>query len=149
MKDPGHERFKLSGQLPATDDAAHSPNLPEQLFSRIERDRQALHDEARRILALRQRRAGHFGAAIFGEPAWEMLLLLYVSTGNGLGVDHLAMLSGVSEGIARRWLSQLANEKLVQVGGPSSSATVHLTPRGRAGLDAVLTDALAGDRRRL
>ncbi|GAA4747448.1 hypothetical protein GCM10023264_11470 [Sphingomonas daechungensis] len=147
MRDPGHERFKRGGQLPASPDDP-SPNLPEQLFSRIESDRRALKHEARRILTLRQRRAKHFGAATFGEPGWEMLLLLYVSTGSGLGVDQLAMLSGVSEGIARRWLSHLASEKLVQVSGLSSSATVILTPRGRAGLDAFLSDALAGDRQR-
>jgi hypothetical protein len=53
--------------------------LPRSLYQSIQDQHAQLVKQASRILALRRRRAKQFGKAMFSEPAWEMLLLLYAT----------------------------------------------------------------------
>src|SRR4051794_14348539 len=60
--------------------------------------------KARDILANRRRRYETFGTAMFGEPAWDILLLVYVlRAGQRPTIGRLADLSGATKSTAQRW----------------------------------------------
>jgi DNA-binding MarR family transcriptional regulator len=65
----------------------------------------------RNILRLRRRREALFGSALFGEPAWDMLLELYAAelTGRRVSVSGLCGVSGVPSTTALRWIKMLEN----------------------------------------
>ena len=97
---------------------------------------------AHEILSRRQRRLRHFGKAMFGEPAWEMLLALYVE-GARVPVTRLTELSGGTKATAIRWIEYLEKERLIKrEPHPTDrrSLIVHLTDRGLATLEAYLSD---------
>lgn len=105
---------------------------------------QVLAARARQILEARQQRTRIFGRAMFGEPAWEMLLLLYVSqSGSRQTVTRLAEGSGASKGTALRWLDYLLHQNLVRrEPHPTDrrAAFVELTEKGRLALDKYLSE---------
>jgi DNA-binding MarR family transcriptional regulator len=71
---------------------------------------------ARLILARRQARLRFFNPAMFGEPAWDILLQLYVSQGLGARqtVTSLAQTAGAPASSAIRWLHYLEKERLIE-----------------------------------
>lgn len=107
----------------------------------------ALISRAREILAERRRRYELFGKGMFGEPAWEILLLLYVlESGPRLTLSRLAELSGASKSTALRWLDYLESQHWIRrEPHPTDkrSAFVELTEIGRARLEAYLSDTPA------
>jgi DNA-binding MarR family transcriptional regulator len=102
---------------------------------------------ARRILADRQKRMERFGRAMFGEPAWEMLLLLYVSNASArYTASRLAKVAGYSKATAIRWLDYLEREKLIRRRSHPTdqrSVFIELTGDGLRSLELYLTDTLA------
>ena len=67
-----------------------------------------LLQKAREILANRRRRYESFGNAMFGEPAWDILLLVYVlRAGQRPTIGRLADLSGATKSTALRWIDYL------------------------------------------
>ena len=74
----------------------------------------ALENKARNLLEDRRRRSEIFGATMFAEPAWEMLLILY-SNGAGARVTQssLSELSGASRSTAMRWIEFLGDRGLI------------------------------------
>ena len=70
---------------------------------------------ARRIFELRRLRRRYFRRPIFGEPAWDILLVLYI---DGPGCSPLSA-GGICERldwpptITFRWLQYLKNEQLI------------------------------------
>src|SRR5438034_518711 len=70
---------------------------------------------AHNIIRSREKRANLFSKSMFGEPAWDMLLALYISSTEGPrhSVGSLGMLSGSPQTTALRWLDYLVMEKLV------------------------------------
>lgn len=108
-------------------------------------DSNSLDRRAREIFARRQRRINHFGKAMFGEPAWEMVLLLYMTnTGPRLTVSRLAELSGASRSTALRWIDYLEDRELVRrEAHPTDkrAAFVELSAKGRRMLDTYLSEA--------
>ena len=63
---------------------------------------------------LRERRLQIFGKAMFGEPAWDMLLLLYIHQANRRHtVSSLIEGVGAAGSTALRWLDYLIDQKLV------------------------------------
>ena len=68
---------------------------------------------ARKIYERRQRRIASFGSQMFGEPAWEMLLLLYLGEGcERQSQTGLADLSGAARSTAMRWIDHLVRRGL-------------------------------------
>jgi DNA-binding MarR family transcriptional regulator len=67
---------------------------------------QAFHAE-------RNRRARFFNRSIFGEPAWDMLLSLYIMDGRRLSAGQLANMIGAPQTTALRWLQYLEKEGFV------------------------------------
>lgn len=103
--------------------------------------------QARLILASRKRRVDHFGRGVFGEPAWEILLLLYITAGGQRQtVPRLSELSGISRSTAIRWIEYLERERLVgRVPHPTDKRIdfVQLTHKGREKLEAYLSETIA------
>jgi DNA-binding MarR family transcriptional regulator len=102
--------------------------------------------KARQILADRRKRVERFGRAMFGEPAWEILLLLYVSPGSArFTASRLAQVAGYSKATAIRWMDYLEKERLIQRRPHPTdqrSIFVELTDRGTGSLEMYLTDTL-------
>jgi DNA repair protein RadC len=98
---------------------------------------------ARRILERRRLRDAEFGASLFGEPAWESLLELYIRESSGLSTTA-AQLRAASTGpssTSERWLKKLEQEGLVRRRAhPASndSEFVELTDAARTSLERYL-----------
>lgn len=106
-----------------------------------------LRERAREILANRKRRHDVFGKAMFGEPAWEMLLLLYVfESDQRQSVSRLARLAGASKSTGLRWLDYLESQRWIrrQVHpNDRRTAFVELSDKGRDAVELYLTDTFA------
>jgi len=70
---------------------------------------------ARRLYEERQRRIRHFGSQMFGEPAWEILLILYLEDGGERQSQaRLVELSGASRSTGQRWVDHLVRKGLAR-----------------------------------
>lgn len=104
-------------------------------------DRGVLLERARQSFVNRARRSANFSSLMFGEPAWDMLLALYVTEQAGVRhtVSGLIGLSGAPSTTALRWLDFLENkERLVQRKPDPVDKRVFLialTEKGRDSLD--------------
>jgi DNA-binding MarR family transcriptional regulator len=107
----------------------------------------ALLKLAQMMLLARQARAHFFKAPMFGEPAWEMLLALYINHDGGSrqSIGRLSAVSGAPPTTALRWLDYLEKEQLVARNpNPTDrrSDFVELTDRGRSAMEAYLSETL-------
>ena len=105
----------------------------------------ALAELARRIFDARLKRQRHFPGGIFGEPAWEMLLVLYTheSDRRRLSVSQLTSFSGSPPTTGLRWLDYLADQRLViRVPHPRDRRVqfVELSEKGRSALNQYLAE---------
>lgn len=74
-----------------------------------------LRARARQLYEERQRRALHFGSDMFGEPAWDMLLILYLEhEGERKSQARLVELSGASRSTGQRWVDHLVRRNLAK-----------------------------------
>jgi hypothetical protein len=74
------------------------------------------HTTAKRILKNRRSRGVHFGEPeIFGEPAWDILLDLYVHQiqNDEVSVKSASIGSGAPATTALRWINILEDKKLI------------------------------------
>jgi len=103
--------------------------------------------KAKQVIANRRRRKDIFGATMFGEPAWDMLLWLYALEGSARqSLSGLSELSGATKTTALRWIDYLEQEQLVrrQVHPTDRRAAfVHLTEKGTAAVELYLSDTVA------
>lgn len=78
-------------------------------------ERQGLVAAARRRLIMRRRRAEYFSRAMFGEPAWDMLLVLYIAdfVGARQTISKLADWIDTPLTTAIRWAAYLEKERLI------------------------------------
>jgi hypothetical protein len=74
-----------------------------------------LTDFARHILAGRKERDRFFDPMLFSNPAWDILLNLYLADAEGKPVSVIdsCSVSTVPQGVALRWLSYLKQEEMV------------------------------------
>lgn len=105
--------------------------------------RQSLREHANRIRSARDLRRQWFDQNIFGEPAWEMLLTLYVIDGEQrrLSTRQVARLARLSLTTTLRWLDYLEEKDLVsRRPNPFDHRVVYteLSDKGRAAMDAYL-----------
>jgi len=70
---------------------------------------------AESMLASRRLREDLFGAEMFADPAWDMLLHLFVNgeRGQAVPVSYLCAASAVPQSTALRWIETLANAGFV------------------------------------
>lgn len=96
---------------------------------------------ARNIIRLRRRREALFGRGLFGEPAWDMLLELYVAelAGRRECVSGLCCVSGVPSTTALRWIGLLENAGWIsRTADPRDGrrSFLSLTRKARAAMDS-------------
>lgn len=107
--------------------------------------RDELLARARAVLHARRLRARHFSPVMFAEPAWDMLLFLYVcdlSEGRQT-IGQLADLVETPLTTALRWMAYLEKEHLVaRKDHPTDRRIVfvELTDKGRNAMDAFLAE---------
>jgi len=72
-------------------------------------------DQLRAILKARRRRDSVFGRHLFGEPAWDILLELYLAqlTRKKISIKAACIASAVAMTTALRWIARLQNEGLI------------------------------------
>jgi DNA-binding MarR family transcriptional regulator len=72
--------------------------------------------EARRLYRQRRRRDRYFPANLFAEPAWDILLDLYVAQAEGRATTTSSACIGaaVPQTTGLRWLTRLEDEGLVR-----------------------------------
>jgi DNA-binding MarR family transcriptional regulator len=97
---------------------------------------------ARVLLAIRRRRSDYLHAAMFGEPAYDMLIGLYVAKNSGepVTVARLSEIAGVPLSSAARWLEYLAAKRLVsREPHPNDrrALLIQLTEQGRQALEGL------------
>jgi hypothetical protein len=89
-------------------------------------------------LALRRRRtqvAGGFGD-LFGDPAWDALLVLFIADceGRTLAIEALGVAMQVSPSVAGRWIELMARRGLLVIAGMTAEPArrrARLTPGAR------------------
>ena len=122
------------GHLPAEEPPPGQPASEDELASL-----------ARIIFHSRRTRARHFKRAMFGEPAWDVLLLLYAADRSG-SRQTLTKLAGSIEAplsTVNRWIGYLEREQLVQrEPHPTDRRVVFigLLPKGRQSMTEYLTE---------
>lgn len=96
---------------------------------------------ARKTYALRRKRAAIFGNPdLFGEPAWDILLDLFIAAGEhkSVSVSSACIGSAAPATTGLRWLGVLADEGLiVRENDPEDNrrVLVRLTPSGHAAME--------------
>jgi DNA-binding MarR family transcriptional regulator len=99
------------------------------------------------IAHARRARIPIFNRSMFGEPAWDMLLELFINVDYGArhSVGRLCDLSGAPPTTALRWLDYLEKEKLVsRQANPTDRRTefVEITDKGRSALEQYVSGTL-------
>lgn len=137
-------RLLLGSDRNASDDLLQKPSLS----SAKGVDRSSFVVRAKDEFQNRRRRVGVFGQSMFGEPAWDMLLALYILdvAGQRQTVGSLLHFSGTPMTTAKRWLDYLAAHDLVQrEAHPTDRRTafVGLTEKARQKLDMYFSETIA------
>ena len=109
--------------------------------------RQAYLEIARKAFIARRRRSQHFKKGMFGEPAWEILLALYIrdTSGGRLTITRLTDMIGLPPTSGLRWLDYLEKEHLVERESHPTDLRaffVHLTDKGRTSMDSYFSETL-------
>jgi hypothetical protein len=131
----GNQTLSLAGQLGAVDKPADSPEAVNRPANDSEAAR--LGDIARKALADRRRRSEIPGTSdLFGEPAWDILLDLFIAGCEGRRLSLAAVCSGPAapESIALRWVAILEKRGMVVREGAPESAFLKLSGTANAGL---------------
>lgn len=101
-------------------------------------------EEARRLYRLRRLRDREFGPALFGEPAWDLLLDLYIAASDPLvSVMSASIAACVSTQDTARWLTLLEQHGLVErlySGTEMSRTIVTLSQSAFDQMTCLLTD---------
>ena len=102
-----------------------------------------LTDYARQTLAGRKQRDRYFDPILFSNPAWDILLHLYVADAEAKPVSVLdsCLASTVPQGVALRWLGYLKQEEMViEIQDPARprQTIVRLSDQTRSAVSAYL-----------
>lgn len=129
-------------------------SLEQQLESSVkpaqDTGRAALVARAREEFGNRRRRPVIFERSMFGEPAWDMLLALYILdvSGQRQTTGTLMHFSGAPITTARRWLDYLVTNGLARRDHHPTDQRVmfvSLTPKGRDMLDLYYSETVESD----
>ena len=114
-------------------------------------DPEDLADVARRLYAERRTRHSFWPEDVFGDPAWDMMLDLYLRSQEGVltSVKRASIASNTTPATAQRYISLLENMGLVErvnLADDIRIAYVKLSKSGNALMAGYLTNLFAGDR---
>jgi DNA-binding MarR family transcriptional regulator len=103
-----------------------------------------LRSFARTVHDFRSRRKEFFPMELFGEPAWDMLLDLYASEGEGrlVSATSASVASGAPITTGLRWIRHLEKHLLVerQPGARDRRySIINLTPEGRKAVERCIS----------
>jgi DNA-binding MarR family transcriptional regulator len=119
-----------------------SSGQPQEASSK-ELSSKALLERAESILRVRAARERMLGRAAVGEPAFDLLLRLYVRSGQKeTSLSSLARPAAIPWSSAMRWIRYLADRGLVECTDSRSdrrATCVQLTPSGRVMMDEFLS----------
>ncbi|WP_126172872.1 winged helix DNA-binding protein [Altericroceibacterium xinjiangense] len=107
----------------------------------------SLENIARQMYHQRRRRREFFDSKLFGEPAWDLLLDLYiaVSQGKRVSVTSACIAADVPSTTALRWIGLLEKEGLVVRENDEADARrvfIRLTPDGHTRMNQFLASGL-------
>ncbi len=109
-------------------------------------ERHDLVKEAKRIFDQRRNRSRYFPRSFFGEPAWDLLLILYFEAGQRpLTATGAAQVTDTPETTALRWVETLECTGFIESDTHPSDRRLRLlslTLHGRAMMDQYLTATL-------
>jgi DNA-binding MarR family transcriptional regulator len=110
-------------------------------------DEAVLVQVARSFYRIRRTRSRILPADLFAEPAWDMLLDLFIQRSNGqrVTVTSLCIASGVPPTTALRWISGLIESDLVarfESEQDRRKAFIVLTDRGYREMRSILIEAI-------
>ncbi|WP_404712640.1 hypothetical protein [Sphingomonas sp. MMS24-J13] len=99
--------------------------------------------QARHILMARRARRDHLPDILFGEPAWECLLQLYIAASERrhLSAEQCVGLSAAPAGTARRWIKLLVAEGLAE---QAEGGFLMLTDKARRAIRALFGQLAEG-----
>lgn len=118
-----------------------APDADSLMQSRPPRNPRNALDLARKTYALRRKRATIFGNPdLFGEPAWDIMLDLFIANGEGktVSVSSACIGSAAPATTGLRWLGVLADDGLVvRENDPEDHrrVMVRLTATGQAAME--------------
>jgi len=106
-----------------------------------------LTDYARLTLIGRKQRDRYFDPMLFSNPAWDILLSLYVADADGkpVGVIETCTAAPVPQGVALRWLGYLKQEEMVvETPDPARprQTIIRLTDQTRLAVSAYLASLI-------
>ena len=126
-------------------EAASEPSSEPDLLPPVDDgpDRADLIARARIVIKGRRMRGRYFSPSIFGEPAWDILLVLYIAdvSGDRQTIGKLAEWIATPASTVMRWVGYLEREELVERHPHPTDRRImfiRLTDKGRSGLDAYL-----------
>lgn len=99
---------------------------------------------AERLFSERRLRDAAFPSGLFGEPAWDLLLLLFIAREQGTDrtVAELLRDAELAPGTGRRWIERLARAGLVAPRKDAARPTVRIVELTTQGIDR-MSDYLA------
>lgn len=109
-------------------------------------DRRHLIDVAKDVQRLRKCRSLHLPSDMLGEPAWEIMLTLYIEEEQmTLSITRVTMENDIPTTTALRWISYLEAQMLVSSRADlwdGRRRLLSLTERGRAAMDECMAEML-------
>jgi DNA-binding MarR family transcriptional regulator len=101
-------RDRLNKALRLVDEIACAPNC-------LGSDAQVTERDVQTLLRLRQKRDQFFGATLFADPAWDILLELYAAElgQRRISVSNLGLGAGVPVTTTLRWIKTLEMKGMV------------------------------------
>jgi DNA-binding MarR family transcriptional regulator len=134
----------LRNELPRSNGKILLNNAPPEPIQDPE-GRALLVAKARALFAERKRRSEYFDPNLFGEPAWDMLLALYITdfAGGRQSIRKLVSWIGQPQTTLLRWINYLENEHLIsREAHPRDrrAVLVDITERGRHQLDSYFSE---------
>lgn len=120
----------------ARDDGAPKGKLTDEKLATV----------AMSIYRARRRRSKFFEASLFAEPAWDMLLDLFVASvrGRQVSVSGLCRAADVSEETGLRWIELLESQGLVRRRSVSEDGHLRLVEMSDDGFEAMCKYVLEG-----
>lgn len=108
-------------------------------------DEESLYQLVRATMKSRRLRRKYLPGSMFGEPAWEMLLALYIVDRRGARetISSLCLSSGAPASTALRWLDYLEQRNFAaRRQSPTDRRVVYidLTPSGRSHVEAYFAE---------
>lgn len=102
---------------------------------------------AKLMIAARRARVPFFDATLFGEPAWDIMLCLYIAyrEGRGIPIEAAMAASHVPVAAARRWIDVLVHKGLIEpiVTAEDPAQVLYLTDSAVAAMEGMIDHYLS------